>query len=114
MFLQHAYTCLYMHAYKMLCNSVTTLYTPFVLPQAMAEMITVCKKELFPSMDDLPPPSPGLCGWVLMEADGYSFLGDSKEEEPCVLMHSKEKAQLCIAKYVRGEFKVLQSFVGDK
>ena len=70
-------------------------------------MLKVCREELFPSMvlpeeEEDPPVSPvfpsGLSGWVLMEPPGYSFLGDNREEEPCVLMHSREKSQLSVAK----------------
>ena len=65
-------------------------------------MIGVCKDDLFPSMSKMPLSPSGLYGWVLMEAAGYSFLGDNKEEEPCVVMHSRADAQLCVAKYVCG------------
>lgn len=64
----------------------------------MAEMINVCRDELFPRLGDAPLSPNALYGWVLMEAAGYSFLGDSKEEEPCVVMHSAADAQLCVAK----------------
>jgi hypothetical protein len=59
----------------------------------MAEMTKVCIEELFPNLA-----SSGLMGWVLMEAAGYSFLGDNKEEEPCVVMYSRAQAQLCVTK----------------
>ena len=61
-------------------------------------MLTVCTEELFPSLLDLPLVQPKLSSWVLMEAAGYSFLGDNKEEESCIVIHSKDKAQLCVAK----------------
>lgn len=65
-------------------------------------MISMCQRELFPSLVEVGESeavSPaGLCGWVLMEPPGYSFLGDNKEEEPCILMHSKQKSQLSVIK----------------
>ncbi len=68
-------------------------------------MLSVCREKLFPSVmsaeEEIFPQ--GLSGWVLMEPPGYSFLGENKEEEPCVLMHSREKSQLSVAKYVAEE-----------
>ena len=55
-------------------------------------MVEMCQKELFPT-----EPS-GINGWVMMEPPGYSFLGDNKEEDPCVVLQCKDKEQLCIAK----------------
>lgn len=65
--------------------------------QGMAEMISLCKDELFPRFP-LEPSS--LCGWVMMEAAGCSFLPECKEEEPCVVLYCRKKWQLCVVKYV--------------
>ncbi len=56
-------------------------------------MLSYCESELFPSVE-----SASLLSWILMEPAGMSFVADNKEDEPCVVIYSKDRAQLCVAK----------------
>lgn len=60
--------------------------------QAVTEMVCQCQDELFPNS------SQDLCSWMLMEPAGLSFVLDNKDDEPCVVIHSRERASLSIAK----------------
>ena len=62
--------------------------------QAIAEMVQLCREELFPTK------TLTVVGWALVEAAGYSFVEGSRKEEDCVLLQCREKNQLCVARCV--------------
>ena len=61
--------------------------------QAVVEMVSQCQDELFPHNS-----SADLCSWMLMEPAGQSFVTDNKEDEPCLVIHSRKRETLSIAK----------------
>ena len=62
--------------------------------QAIAEMVQLCREELFPTK------TLTVVGWALVEAAGYSFVEGSRKEEDCVVLQCREQNQLCVARYV--------------
>ena len=60
--------------------------------QAIAEMVQLCREELFPTK------TLTVVGWALVEAAGYSFVEGSRKEEDCVVLQCREQNQLCMAR----------------